>query len=82
VFWLLLEMFLITFYPFAVFDSCITTDFFDDDKYQHYISDIITQLRSHFSDASFMVRDGESESLLANILSSYNMIVMDYPRQY
>ncbi|KAJ1268323.1 hypothetical protein BS78_07G126100 [Paspalum vaginatum] len=68
-----------------VFDSCFTTDLFDDDKYRDYIGDIITHLRSHFADASFMVfnfRDGESQSLLANILSSYDMVVMDYPRQY
>ncbi|RLM60524.1 formin-like protein 6 isoform X1 [Panicum miliaceum] len=68
-----------------VFDSCFTTDVFDDEKYRYYITDIVTQLRSHFADASFMVfnfRDGESQSLLANILSSYDMVVMDYPRQY
>ncbi|KAF8701426.1 hypothetical protein HU200_033591 [Digitaria exilis] len=68
-----------------VFDSCFTTDVFDNEKYRDYISDIVTQLRSHFADASFMVfnfRDGESQSLLANILSSYDMVVMDYPRQY
>uniref|UniRef100_A0A0D9X688 Formin-like protein n=2 Tax=Leersia perrieri TaxID=77586 RepID=A0A0D9X688_9ORYZ len=68
-----------------VFDSCFTTDVFDDDKYQHYIGDIVSQLRSHFADASFMVfnfQEGESQSLLSNILSSYDMIVMDYPRQY
>ncbi|CAL5041969.1 unnamed protein product [Urochloa decumbens] len=68
-----------------VFDSCFTTDVFDDEKYRDYITDIVAQLRSHFADASFMVfnfRDGESQSLLANILSSYDMVVMDYPRQY
>ncbi|WVZ93485.1 hypothetical protein U9M48_039460, partial [Paspalum notatum var. saurae] len=68
-----------------VFDSCFTTDLFDDDKYRDYIGDIIAHLRSHFADASFMVfnfRDGEKQSLLANILSSYDMVVMDYPRQY
>ncbi|XP_021320855.1 formin-like protein 6 isoform X3 [Sorghum bicolor] len=68
-----------------VFDSCFTTDVFDDDKYRDYIRDIVAQLRSHFADASFMVfnfRDGDSQSLLANILSSYDMVVMDYPRQY
>ncbi|XP_040382723.1 formin-like protein 6 [Oryza brachyantha] len=68
-----------------VFDSCFTTDVFDDDKYQDYIGDIVSQLRIHFSDASFMVfnfREGDGQSLLANILSNYDMIVMDYPRQY
>ncbi|KAL6644183.1 hypothetical protein ACP70R_015791 [Stipagrostis hirtigluma subsp. patula] len=68
-----------------VFDSCFTTDVFDDDKYKDYIGDIVAQLRSHFADASFMVfnfRDGESQSLLAKILSDYDMVVMDYPRQY
>ncbi|XP_052165268.1 formin-like protein 6 isoform X1 [Oryza glaberrima] len=68
-----------------VFDSCFTTDVFNDDKYQDYIGDIVAQLQCHFADASFMVfnfREGESQSLLANILSSYEMVVMDYPRQY
>ncbi|KAG8046909.1 hypothetical protein GUJ93_ZPchr0008g12027 [Zizania palustris] len=68
-----------------VFDSCFTTDVFDDDKYKDYIGDIVSQLQSHFADASFMVfnfREGDSQSLLTNILSSYDMIVMDYPRQY
>uniref|UniRef100_A0A0E0LT90 Formin-like protein n=1 Tax=Oryza punctata TaxID=4537 RepID=A0A0E0LT90_ORYPU len=68
-----------------VFDSCFSTDVFDDDKYQDYIGDIVSQLQCHFADASFMVfnfREGESQSLLANILSSYDMVVMDYPRQY
>ncbi|KAK8450873.1 hypothetical protein SEVIR_6G116000v4 [Setaria viridis] len=78
-------MFLIPILFAVVFDSCFTTDVFDDEKYRDYITDIVTQLRSHFADASFMVfnfRDGESQSLLANILSSYDMVVMDYPRQY
>ncbi|PNT72021.1 hypothetical protein BRADI_2g38520v3 [Brachypodium distachyon] len=82
-----------------VFDSCFSTDVFDDDdRYRHYIGDIVSQLRSHFADASFMVfnfRDEESDpapphsqpqrqpqSLLASILSGYDMVVMDYPRHY
>lgn len=72
-------------FPSVVFDSCFTTDVFNDDKYQDYIGDIVAQLQCHFADASFMVfnfREGESQSLLANILSSYEMVVMDYPRQY
>ncbi|KAF6982457.1 hypothetical protein CFC21_000842 [Triticum aestivum] len=71
-----------------VFDSCFSTDVFDDDKYGQYIGDIVLHLRSHFADASFMVfnfREEERESqqsLLASILSIYDMVVMDYPRQY
>ncbi|VAH13911.1 unnamed protein product [Triticum turgidum subsp. durum] len=71
-----------------VFDSCFSTDVFDDDKYGQYTGDIVLHLRSHFADASFMVfnfREEERESqqsLLASILSIYDMVVMDYPRHY
>lgn len=46
---------------------------------------IASQLRDSFPDSSFMVfnfREGEHQSFLTEILSEYDMTVMDYPRQY
>ncbi|XP_047044636.1 formin-like protein 6 [Lolium rigidum] len=72
-----------------VFDSCFSTDVFDDDdRYRLYIGDIVAQLRSHFAGATFMVFNFREEdglgrpSLLGSILAAYDMVVMDYPRQY
>ncbi|XP_044335310.1 uncharacterized protein [Triticum aestivum] len=74
-----------------VLDSCFTTDVFAGDKYQrqHYIKDIVSRLKSNFANAHFLVsnfREGrrwsQSQSLLAKILNSYDMTVMEYPRQY
>uniref|UniRef100_A0A7N0UTH2 Formin-like protein n=2 Tax=Kalanchoe fedtschenkoi TaxID=63787 RepID=A0A7N0UTH2_KALFE len=68
-----------------VFDCCFTTDVLEDDEYKVYLAGIVGQLRDHFPDASFMVfnfRDGENQSQVANILSEYDMTVMDYPRHY
>ncbi|KAM5564687.1 formin-like protein 6 [Rosa sericea] len=68
-----------------VFDCCFSTDVWEDDEYKVYIGGIVGQLREQFLDASFMVfnfREGENQSLIANILSEYDMTVMDYPRHY
>ncbi|XP_050366111.1 formin-like protein 18 isoform X2 [Argentina anserina] len=68
-----------------VFDCCFSTDVWEDNEYKVYIGGIVAQLREQFVDASFLVfnfREGEKQSLIANILSEYDMTVMDYPRQY
>lgn len=68
-----------------VFDSCFTTDVLEEDEYKIYMGGIVSQVRDHFPDASFMVfnfREGEKESQIFNILSEYDMTVMDYPRHY
>ncbi|XP_062099581.1 formin-like protein 18 [Humulus lupulus] len=68
-----------------VFDCCFTTDVWEGDEYKVYIGGIVGQLRDHFPDASFMVfnfREGDNQSQIANILSDYDMTVMDYPRHY
>ncbi|KAL6216041.1 hypothetical protein ACLB2K_009268 [Fragaria x ananassa] len=68
-----------------VFDCCFSTDVWEDNEYKVYIGGIVGQLREQFLDASFLVfnfREGEKQSLIANILSEYDMTVMDYPRQY
>lgn len=69
----------------AVFDCCFTTDVSKEDEYRFYIGSIVVQLQEHFPDNSFMVfnfREGDSQSQISNILSEYEMTVMDYPRQY
>jgi hypothetical protein len=72
----------------AVFDSCFSTDVFDDDRYRLYIGDIVSQLRSHYAEATFMVFNFREEdglgrpSLLGGILAAHDVVVMDYPRQY
>lgn len=46
---------------------------------------MISELQEYFSDASFVVfnlRNGENQSQIANILSEYDITVMDYPRHY
>ncbi|KAG6608300.1 Formin-like protein 18, partial [Cucurbita argyrosperma subsp. sororia] len=68
-----------------VFDCCFTTEVLEEDEYKVYIGGIVGQLRESLTDASFMVfnfREGENQSLITNILSMYDMTVMDYPRHY
>ncbi|RWW07814.1 hypothetical protein BHE74_00021280 [Ensete ventricosum] len=68
-----------------VFDSCFTTDILEEGEYKVYMGGIVSQLQEHYPDASFMVfnfREGESQSQISSILSEYDMLVMDYPRQY
>ncbi|KAM7459567.1 hypothetical protein LguiA_036561 [Lonicera macranthoides] len=68
-----------------VFDCCFTTDVLEEDELKVYMGGIMNQLREYFPDASFMVfnfREGESQSQIGNVLSEYDLTVMDYPRQY
>ncbi|OVA13407.1 Tensin phosphatase [Macleaya cordata] len=68
-----------------VFDCCFSTDILEEDEYKVYMAGIVAQLQDHFPDASFMVfnfREGETRSQISDILSQYDMTVMDYPRQY
>ncbi|KAF7152087.1 hypothetical protein RHSIM_Rhsim01G0035100 [Rhododendron simsii] len=68
-----------------VFDSCVTTDAWEEIDYKVYIGRIIGQLRENYPDASMLVfnfREGETESQVANALSEYDMTIMDYPRHY
>lgn len=46
---------------------------------------IVSQFQDHFHESSILVfnfREGEEQSKLTNILSEYDMTIMDYPRQY
>ncbi|KAG1342023.1 putative formin-like protein 20 [Cocos nucifera] len=68
-----------------VFDCCFSTEVLEEDEYRDYMGGIVAQLQDYFPDASFMVfnfREGDRRSQVSDILSDYNMTVMDYPRQY
>ncbi|TXG51701.1 hypothetical protein EZV62_024225 [Acer yangbiense] len=68
-----------------VFDCCFSTDVLEEDEYKVYMGGIVAQLQDYFPDASFMVfnfREGERRSQISDILSQYDMTVMDYPRQH
>ncbi|XP_042501284.1 formin-like protein 20 [Macadamia integrifolia] len=68
-----------------VFDCCFSTDGLEEDEYRVYLGGIMAQLQDHYPDASFMVfnfRERERRSQISDILSQYDMTVMDYPRQY
>ncbi|KAL0342566.1 UNVERIFIED_CONTAM: Formin-like protein 20 [Sesamum calycinum] len=68
-----------------VFDCCFSTDVLDEDEYRTYMNGIVAQLQGHYPDAAFMVfnfKEGERRSQLSDVLSQYDMTVMDYPRQY
>ncbi|KAG1366834.1 putative formin-like protein 6 [Cocos nucifera] len=68
-----------------VFDCCFSTKILEEDKYRDYMGGIVAQLQDYFPDASFMVfnfREGDRRSQVSDILSDYNMTVMDYPQQY
>ena len=56
-----------------------------EDEYKLYLGGIVAQLQDHFPDASFMVfnfREGDQRSQISDVLSQYDMTVMDYPRHY
>ncbi|KAK9114328.1 hypothetical protein Syun_021125 [Stephania yunnanensis] len=68
-----------------VFDCCFSTDVMEEDEYKVYLDGIVAQLQDQFPDASFMVfnfKEGERRSQISDILSNYDMTIMDYPRQY
>ncbi|XP_073105558.1 formin-like protein 5 isoform X2 [Elaeis guineensis] len=68
-----------------VFDCCFSTKILEEDKYRDYMGGIVAQVQDYFPDASFMVfnfREGDRRSQVSDILSDYNMTVMDYPQQY
>ncbi|CAL5071936.1 unnamed protein product [Urochloa decumbens] len=68
-----------------VFDCCFSTDSMGEDEYRDYLSGIVAQLQEFFPDASFMVSNfwsGDKRSRISDILSEYDMTVMDYPQQY
>ncbi|XP_020570926.1 formin-like protein 3 isoform X2 [Phalaenopsis equestris] len=68
-----------------IFDSCFSTEVLSDGIYQIYLTEIVTELCEVYPDSSllaFNFRDGEKRSKFAEILSEYDVTVIDYPRQY
>ncbi|GLT43707.1 hypothetical protein SLA2020_176390 [Shorea laevis] len=68
-----------------VFNSCFTTDAWEEESYKVYIRGILSQLQDQFPDALFLVFnfcEGDGKSQMASMLSEYDMMIMDYPRQY
>ncbi|XP_047306842.1 formin-like protein 14 isoform X2 [Impatiens glandulifera] len=68
-----------------VFDSCFSTEVLPDGVYQLYLHEILTELHEEFHESSFLAfnfREGEKQSQFAKNLCDYDVIVMDYPRQY
>ncbi|XVE97476.1 hypothetical protein REPUB_Repub03eG0023100 [Reevesia pubescens] len=68
-----------------VFDCCFTIDAWEEENYKVYMKGIVSHLQDHFPDASFLVfnfREGVAQSQMAELLSEYDMTIMDYPRQY
>ena len=74
-----------TFCVNAVFDCCFNTDAWQEEDYKGYIGGIVSQLKEHFPDASFLVfnfREGEKQTQIADALSKNDMTLMEYPWQY
>lgn len=70
---------------YVVFDCCFTTDAWNEENYKVYMDGIVGQLREHLPDALVLVfnfREEGTKSQMANILSEYDITIMDYPRQY
>ncbi|KAE9601731.1 putative C2 domain, formin, FH2 domain, protein-tyrosine phosphatase [Lupinus albus] len=68
-----------------LFDCCFITEAWNEEKYKVYMDGIVGQLRENLTDASILVfnfREENSKSQLANIMSDYDITIMDYPRHY
>uniref|UniRef100_A0A803L6C9 Formin-like protein n=1 Tax=Chenopodium quinoa TaxID=63459 RepID=A0A803L6C9_CHEQI len=67
------------------FDTCFSTDVLRDGIYQIYLHEVINELREAFPASSFLAfnfREGQKRSLFAETVSGYDVMVLDYPRQY
>ncbi|TKY73352.1 Formin protein 20 [Spatholobus suberectus] len=68
-----------------VFDCCFSKNVLEEEEYKVYVGGIVAQLQDHYPDASFMVfnfREGDRRSRISDVMSQYQMTVMEYPRQY
>ncbi|KAI7737556.1 hypothetical protein M8C21_008859, partial [Ambrosia artemisiifolia] len=68
-----------------VFDCCFSTEVLKEDAYKVYMGGIVAELQDYYPDSSFMVfnfREGDRRTQISDILSQYDMTVMEYPRQY
>ncbi|CAJ1944821.1 unnamed protein product [Sphenostylis stenocarpa] len=68
-----------------VFDYCFTTDAWKEENYKVYMDGVVGQLREDLPDASILIfnfREEHTQSQMANIMSEYDITIMDYPRHY
>lgn len=68
-----------------MFDCCFSTEVLEEDEYKIYMGGIVAELQDYYPDSSFMVfnfREGDKRTQISDILSQYDMTVMEYPRQY
>ncbi|CAI8611387.1 unnamed protein product [Vicia faba] len=68
-----------------VFDCCFTTEAWNVEKYKVYVDGIVGELRENVPDASIMVfnfREEQTKSFMENVMSEYDITIMDYPRHY
>lgn len=68
-----------------VFDCCFSTNVSGADEFKVYMSGIVAQLQQFYPHASYMVynfREGGKRSLISEVLSQYDIKVMDYPQNY
>ncbi|KAK1311884.1 Formin-like protein 3 [Acorus calamus] len=71
-----------------VFDSCFSTDVLPDSAYSAYLRECLSDLHESLPDASSLLavnfRDGETRrrSRFSDVLSRFDVTVVDYPRQY
>ncbi|XP_065009628.1 formin-like protein 5 [Musa acuminata AAA Group] len=67
-----------------VFDCCFSTETTGECEYKNYMGGAFAQLQGYHPDASFMVcnfRERDKRSQISDILSEYDIMVMDYPLQ-
>ncbi|GJZ84341.1 formin-like protein 20 [Tanacetum coccineum] len=69
-----------------VFDCCFSSEVPEEDKYKSYMGDIVAELQDYFPDSPFMVfnvkEGGDKKSQISDILSKYDMTIMEYPWHY
>lgn len=68
-----------------MFDCCFSTEVLEEDEYKIYMDDIVAKLQDYYPDSSFMVfnfTEGYRRTRISDILSQYDMTVMEYPRKY
>ncbi|KAL9263590.1 Formin-like protein [Drosera capensis] len=68
-----------------VFDSCFSTEVLRAGVYELYLRETICELYEAFPHSSVLAlnfREGQKQSQFAEVLSAYDVIVVDYPRHY
>ncbi|KAJ0819706.1 putative tensin phosphatase, C2 domain, protein-tyrosine phosphatase [Helianthus annuus] len=68
-----------------LFNCCISTKVLKEDEYKVYMASTVADLQARYSGLSFMVfnfKEGDTRTQISDILSQYDMTVMEYPQQY